>query len=119
MNLEDGNKEKTFSKGLVYFGVKKRDSEDWDSNFFNAVLVGEANKKSFDLHDKDTIFITGARVTNKSYKKDGKSRSWLQLTIFDFISGDKEIEAYIESLNKNHESHRTNNTTRSSRSSRK
>lgn len=86
-------------KAKIYFGTKNRNEVDvWDSNFFNAVLVGNAHKKSFDLNEKDDIFITQGLVTNKNYTgKDGIKKAWLEVAIFDFVTGEdieKELAKY-------------------------
>jgi hypothetical protein len=94
----EGNKS---TKACVYFGTKKgKNSEEFENSFFNAVLVGKAHDKSFDVGEKDKIFITEGIVKNVSYEdKQGNKRSYLSLTVFDFIHGDNEIDKHIKSLN--------------------
>lgn len=88
------------SKATVYFGTKKgKDSEEWENSFFNAVLIGKAFDKVATVAEKENIFITQGLVKNVSYQdKEGKSRSYLSLTIFDFIHGEDEIKKHMETL---------------------
>ena len=86
-------------KATVYFGTKKngKDGEEWENSFFNAVLVGEAVEKSYEVQEKDSIYVTKGIVKNVSYTaKDGSNRSYLSLTIFDFVHGEDEITKVLE-----------------------
>jgi single-stranded DNA-binding protein len=101
-------------KATVYFGTKKgKDSEEWENSFFNAVFVGKAFDKIGAVAEKDSIFITEGLVKNVSYQdKEGKNRSYLSLTVFNFISGEAEIKKHIDSLNPKQEKPKTEQTRR-------
>jgi len=107
------------SKACIYFGTKKgKDSEEWENSFFNAMLVGEAFKKVADIEDKTQIYITKGLVKNVSYKgKDGKSRSYLSLTIFDFTADEKEIDDIIKAYGKPKEGNKKERTRKQRRTS--
>lgn len=96
--IEDLNDKAT--KGTVYFGTKKgKNSEEWENSFFNALFIGKAFDKIGAIAEKESIFITEGLVKNVSYKdKEGKNRSYLSLTVFNFISGESEIQKHIDSL---------------------
>jgi single-stranded DNA-binding protein len=101
--LEDLEGSKS-SKGTIYFGTKKGSGEnaEWENSFFNAVFVGKAFDKVVTVAEKDSIFVTQGLVKNVSYEdKKGNKRSYLSLTVFDFIHGEDEIKAHIDSLNPN------------------
>jgi len=90
-------------KACVYFGTKKKDGKnkeyEWENSFFNAVVVGKAMEKLGEIDEKTTIFITSGLVKNPSYKdKEGKPRSYLSLTIFDFEYDEEKIDKIIEKL---------------------
>lgn len=96
------------SKATIYFGTQKgKDSGEWENSFFNAVLVGKAFEKVVTVAEKDPIFITSGLVKNVSYTdKENKNRSYLSLTVFDFVHGEEEINKQIKSATPNKKTER-------------
>lgn len=95
-------------KATIYFGTKRKNTkskdDEWENSFFNAVLVGKAVDKSMELEEKQSIYITSGLVKNVSYQdKEGKNRSYLSVTIFDFEYDEQVINKLLEESKKGSE----------------
>jgi single-stranded DNA-binding protein len=89
--LKDSRSGKSIT-GTMYWGTKKKDSDNWDNHFFNCVLVGKANTKAIDVNllDKDKIEITSAILQSRPYQdKDGNAKISYEVIIFDFNFGEE------------------------------
>lgn len=74
---------------------KDRDNK-WHNSYWNAVAVGTAKTQieNGDIKESDFCKIASGKVTNESYTaKDGNKRSYLQVTIFAFDTGNSNNDS--------------------------
>lgn len=68
-----------------YSTSEKDQNGDYINSSWNIIFLGGALEKAKQLKDRQRIHINKAKLTNRSYKdKEGNSKWWMQITVFDF-----------------------------------
>jgi hypothetical protein len=62
---------------------KKKDTNEYINSSWNARFVGKAFNQLKNVSENDRVKITTGKVSNEIYKKDGKSKTFLRVTVFE------------------------------------
>lgn len=81
--MEDKGK---FATGTLRTSKKNQQTQEWESEFFNAKFVGAAGNVAKNLADKTKIELTKAILENREYQ----GKHYLSVVVFEFVTADGE-----------------------------
>ncbi len=61
---------------------KNKQTDEWESEFFNAKFVGKCKEQAASLADKDKVTIIESKLENKLYKE----KYYTSVVVFEFTS---------------------------------
>lgn len=79
--------------GTLRTSKKNKQTDEWESDFFNAKFVGSCKDQAARLADKDKITISKAVLESRKYN----DKTYISVVVFEFTSG--SVESYSDAYN--------------------